>query len=119
MLSTNAPTPLGCQPHVKTCSSSWRILLVYNSGMYIYVSPVVRSSIFEPLLNPWRRFACRLMMKPDKRRTSWNTSNRSCVLIGGCEGGQQRISSWLLVHSQTRQTGCKQFLSWFLGTVAE
>jgi hypothetical protein len=23
--------------------------------------------------------------------------------------GQQRISSWLLAHSQTRQTGCKQF----------
>src|ERR1700677_1549205 len=111
MLWTNAPTSPGCRPPVKKCSNVWRILSVYNSRMYTYVSLVVRSLTFELLLSPCHSFVCRSKMKLDKRQTSWHTSNRLCILIGECESGQQRTSSSLLIHSQTGQTGCKQFLS--------
>src|SRR6266404_3530125 len=114
MLLMSALTSPGCQPRVRRYLSFWRNLTVYNSRTYTSAFLVVRSSIFEPLLNPWHHSVYHFMKKPDRRRTSRVTSTRSCILIGCCEDGQRSIRSWLLTHSQIKQVACERLLSRFI-----
>src|SRR6266702_498488 len=112
MLSTNRPTSLVYPPLVKRCSSFWRILLVYDFRMYTFVSPVAQRSTFRPFSSRWRRSLFRFTKKEGRWQISRDTSNRSCTLIGICEDGQRRISSWSSTHSRIEQTACKPLPSW-------
>src|SRR6266702_1386750 len=111
MLSTNPLISPELPPFVKMCFNFWTILSVYNFRMYIYVSRVVRRSIFGPFSNPWRCSVFHFTKRAGKWQISRDTSNHSCILIGICEDGQLKISSWLSIHSQRKQTACKQLLS--------